>query len=219
MHGENAYNEHKPRTVNPVLCTDDLLKSVIRLGADFDRFRKVGRASWKKHEFLEGELVSSVRATVDDIKRWRRKHVWRLDARQLRKMLVQRNALVGRSSIRNCNGYAEDGVGTELALVRCAIELDQKVINLLLLRHLETRLDQCRSDCVIDVGNGLENTLCLNVSSENNTGVIYAHPFQHRHSYHRRGARPLRVHLWTRQRVRQPGSDLYALLYAKISSR
>jgi hypothetical protein len=27
-----------------------------------------------------------------------------------------------------------------------------------LLRHLETRLDQCGRDCVVDVGNGLGNT-------------------------------------------------------------
>ena len=109
---------------------------MIRLGADFHCFRKAGRAGGKEHEFLEGELVSSVRATVDDIKRWAWEYVWRLDTCQLRKVLVQRNALLGRASIRNCNGYAKDGVSTELALVWCAIKLDQEVIDLLLLRHL-----------------------------------------------------------------------------------
>jgi hypothetical protein len=107
---------------------------------------------------LESELVPGVRAAIDDVKRGGWKHVWRLDACQLRKVLIQRHALLGCGSIRNCNGYAEDGVGTELALVWCAIEPDQKVINLLLLSHFEIRLDQCGRNCVVDVGNGLEDT-------------------------------------------------------------
>jgi hypothetical protein len=107
---------------------------------------------------LESELVPGVRAAIDDVKRGGWKHVWRLDACQLRKVLIQRHALLGCGSIRNCNGYAEDGVGTELALVWCAIEPDQKVINLLLLSYFEIRLDQCGRNCVVDVGNGLEDT-------------------------------------------------------------
>jgi hypothetical protein len=107
---------------------------------------------------LESELVPSVRAAIDDVKRGGWKHVWRLDACQLRKVLIQRHALLGCGSIRNCNGYAKDGVGTKLSLVWCAIEPDQKVINLLLLGHLKTRLDQCGRNCVVDIGNGLEDT-------------------------------------------------------------
>lgn len=107
---------------------------------------------------MEGKLVPSVRAAIDDVKRGGWKHIWRLDACQLRKVLIQRNTLLGRGSIRNRNGHAEDGVGTELALVRCAIEPDQKVIYLLLLRHFETRLDQCGRNCVVDVCNGLRDT-------------------------------------------------------------
>jgi len=103
---------------------------VVRLGANFDRFSEAARADGKKHEFLESELVPSVRAAIDDIERGGGKHVWRLDACQLRKVLIQRHALLGGGSICNCNGYAKDSVGTELAFVWCAIELDQKVINL-----------------------------------------------------------------------------------------
>jgi hypothetical protein len=147
-----------PLTVNTVFCADHLLKGMIRLSADFERFCEAARAGRKEHEFLESELVPSVRAAIDDVKRGGWKHVWRLDTCQLGKMLIQRNALLGCSSIRNCNGYPEDGVGTELALVWCAIEPDQKVINLFLLRHLEIRLDQCGRNCVVDVGNGLGDT-------------------------------------------------------------
>ncbi len=131
---------------------------MVRLGANFDRFSEVVRADGKKDEFLESELVPSVRAVIDDIERRGGKHVWRLDTCQLRKVLVQRDALLCCGSICNCNGYAEDSVGTELALVWCAIEPDQKVINLLLLRHLETSLDQRGRGCVVDVGNSLEDT-------------------------------------------------------------
>lgn len=131
---------------------------MIRLGADFDSFCEAACASGKEHEFLESELVPSVRAAIDNVKRGGWKDVWRLDACQLRKVLIQRDALLGCGSIGNRNGYAKDGVGTELALVRCAIEPDQKVINLLLLRHLKTRLDQCGGDCFVDVSNGLKDS-------------------------------------------------------------
>ena len=166
-----------PLTVNTVFCTDHLLKGVIRLGADFDRFCETARGGGKEHEFLESELVPSVRAAIDNVKRGGWKHVWRLDACQLRKVLIQRHTLLGCGSIRNSNGHAEDGVGTELALVWCAIEPNQKVINLLLLRHLETRLDQRGRDCVVNVGNGLGDTFVGDVRSKNSTGVICAAPF------------------------------------------
>ena len=147
-----------PLTVNTVFCTDHLLKGVIRLAANFHRFCKGARASGKEHEFLESELVPSVRAAIDNVKRGAWEHVWRLDACQLCKVLVQRHALLGSGSICNGNGYAKDGVGTKLALVWCAIEPNQKVINLLLLRHLETRLDERGRNCVVDVGHGLGDT-------------------------------------------------------------
>ena len=146
-----------PLTINAVLCADNLLERVIGLGADFHRFSKTGRASGEKHEFLEGQLVSGVRATVDNIKRGGGEHVRGLDARELRKVLIQRDALLGCGGVRNCDGYAKDGVGTELALVRCPVELYQKVVDILLLRDIEARPDQCGRDGVVDIGDGLED--------------------------------------------------------------
>jgi hypothetical protein len=134
---------------------------VIGLSAHFHRFSKTGRASGKEHELLEGQLVPGVGATIDDVKRGGRKHVWWFDARELSKVLIQRDALLGSGSIRNCDRYAEDGIGTELALVRCPIELDQEVVDFLLLRDFETRLDQCGRDSVINISDGLEHTLYL----------------------------------------------------------
>ncbi len=103
---------HVPLTVNAVLCADNLLEGVIGLGADFYRLSETRRAGRKKHEFLEGQLVSSVRTTIDDIKRGGWENVWGFDARKIRKVLIQRDALLGRGGIGNCDGYAEDGVST-----------------------------------------------------------------------------------------------------------
>ena len=61
---------------------------------------------------MESQLVSGVRTTINDIKRGGWENVWGFDARELRKVLVQRDALLGRGGIRNCDGYAEDGVST-----------------------------------------------------------------------------------------------------------
>ena len=99
-----------------------------------------------------------MRTTVDNIKRGGREHVWGFDARELGKVLVQRDVLLGCCSLGCCNGYAEDGIGTELALVGCAVELDQEVVDLSLLRDFEARLDQCGCDGVVDVSDGLGNT-------------------------------------------------------------
>jgi len=87
---------------------------VVRLSAIFYRFSEAARADGKKHEFLESKLVPSVRAAIDDIERGGGKHEWKLDACQLRKVLVQRDSLLGCGSIYNCNKNAEDSVGTEL---------------------------------------------------------------------------------------------------------
>jgi hypothetical protein len=72
--------------------------------------------------------------------------------------LVTTNLLSG-TSFRDSHGDTEDGVGTELALVRGTVQLDQQVINLLLLSDVQTRADQFLGDDVVDVGNGLGNTL------------------------------------------------------------
>jgi hypothetical protein len=68
------------------------------------------------------------------------------------------NHLFSGSSLGNSHGDTEDSVGTELALVGSAIELDQEVIDGLLVGDVEVLLDKSRGDNVIDVGNSLVNT-------------------------------------------------------------
>jgi hypothetical protein len=45
---------HMPLTVDTVFCTNNLLKGVIRLGADFHRFRKACRTSGEERMFRSG---------------------------------------------------------------------------------------------------------------------------------------------------------------------
>lgn len=107
---------------------------------------------------MESEFVSGMGPTVDDVERWDGEDIGRLYACKFGQVLVERNALFSRTSLGDSNGYAKNSVGTKLSFVRSAIELDQEVVNLLLLSDGEARLDQSRSDGVVHVCNGLENT-------------------------------------------------------------
>src|SRR6266702_5739274 len=98
----------KLHTINAVLCTDNLLEGVVGLRTDFDRLCEARRASGEEHELLEGKLVAGVRATVDDVERGRREHVWGLDAGKFREVLVSGYALLCRCSFRNGDRHTED---------------------------------------------------------------------------------------------------------------
>jgi hypothetical protein len=66
---------------------------VISFSADLQRLGEARCTSGKKHEFLEGQFVTSMRSAIDDIKGGHRKNVRRLDTSQLREVLIQRDAL------------------------------------------------------------------------------------------------------------------------------
>lgn len=74
-------------------------------------------------------------------------------------MLVKGNTLLGRTSFSNRDRNTENGVGAEFALVRCPVELDQEIVDILLLGDDEAALNKFRGDNVVDVGNSLGNTL------------------------------------------------------------
>lgn len=74
-------------------------------------------------------------------------------------MLVERNTVLLSAGLGHCNGDTEDGIGTELGLVGGSVELDEEVIDGLLVGDLEAGLDELRGDDVVDVGNGLGDTL------------------------------------------------------------
>jgi hypothetical protein len=128
---------------------------VVRLRADLHRLGERLRASGQEHEFLERKLVARMRSAVDDVERGAGQYERRLDAREVSKVLVKRDALLRCARLRNGDGHAEDGVGAELAFVGRAVELDEEVIDFLLGSDLEAGLDELRSDDVVDVGYGL----------------------------------------------------------------
>jgi hypothetical protein len=150
-------------TVNSVFGIDDLLQGVVSLGTDFHGLREGGSSNGKQHELLEGELVSGMGTTVDDVECGSGKDVGRLDASELGQMLVQGDTLLNSSSLGDGNTDAENGVGSELTLVRGTVELDEEVIDVLLGGDLKARLDQLRGNNVVDIGDGLRNT-CAGVN-------------------------------------------------------
>ena len=99
---------------------------------NFHCFRESLCASRKKHEFLECKLVSGMRSAINDVESWGGENKRRFDARKIGEMLVERNALLGGSSLRDSNGDTKDGVCTEFSFVRCTIELDKEIINICL---------------------------------------------------------------------------------------
>ena len=96
-----------------------------------------------------------MRTTVDDVESGSWKDVGWLDASELSKVLVKGDTLLNSSSLSDSNTDAEDGVGSELTLVRGTVELDKEIIDILLSGDLKARLDQLRANNVVDIGDGL----------------------------------------------------------------
>lgn len=67
--------------------------------------------------------------------------------------------LFSGSSLRNSDTNAQDSISAQLALVRTPVELDQKVIDLLLVRDFDPGLDEFGSDDRVDVGYGFGDAL------------------------------------------------------------
>lgn len=145
--------------VNAVLLDDDLLEDVVGLGTDLHGLSESGSASGKEHELLEGKSVSSVRAAVDDVERGAGEDVGLLDASERGNVGVEGKALVSGTGLGDSHGDTEDGVGTELALVGGAVKLDHEVVDLLLRGDGQLGLDEGGADDVVDVLDGLGDTL------------------------------------------------------------
>lgn len=98
-------------------------------------------------------------ATVEHVLEGNGKDVGLLGAREVRDVGIQRNPLLSSSGL--CDGHAdtEDGIGTELLLVLGSIELVEELIDGGLVLDVDLLLDEGRCDDVVDVGNGLGNTL------------------------------------------------------------
>lgn len=146
-------------SVNAVLLDDDLLEDVVGLGADLHGLSEAGSAGGEEHELLEGKGVTSVRAAVDDVEGGAGEDVRLLDAGKRGNVSVQGKALVGGTGLGNSHGDTQDSVSTKLALVGSAVKLDHEVVDLLLRGDRDLGLDKGGADDVVDVLNGLGDTL------------------------------------------------------------
>lgn len=113
---------------------------------------------WDDHELLESEAATSVRTTVENVHEGHWEHVWLLSTGKIADVGVERDALLSRGSLGDSHGDTENGIGTELGLVRCAIELVQEVIHGRLVLDVKVGLDQLWGDLVVDIGDSLGNT-------------------------------------------------------------
>ena len=69
--------------------------------------------------------------------------------------------LLGGAGLCNSQAHTQDSIGSQLGLVLCAIELDQKLVDLGLILDIEPFLQDSRSNDVVDVGYGLQDTLSI----------------------------------------------------------
>jgi hypothetical protein len=74
-------------------------------------------------------------------------------------IVAVRSHLVSGTGLGDSHRDTQDGVSSELSLVSGSVELDEQVIDLLLLGDVKTALDEGLGDDVVDVGNGLGDTL------------------------------------------------------------
>lgn len=88
-----------------------------------------------------------------------REDVGLLGAGQVGDVCVERDTLLGSRSLCDGHGDTEDGVGTQGGLVWCSIELVQEGVNGGLVLDVDVLLDERGRNGVVDVGDGLGNTL------------------------------------------------------------
>lgn len=84
-------------TIDTVLLLDQGLQLVVNLGTDLHRLLKVLCSDGEDHEFLEGESVTCVGTTVDDVHGGCWEDVWWLDTGGLGEVDVKRDALAIRT--------------------------------------------------------------------------------------------------------------------------
>ena len=111
------------------------------------------------HELLEGKTATSVGATVEDVHEGNGEDVGLLGAGKVGDVSVEGDTLLGSGGLSDGHGDTEDGVGTELGLVGGAIKLVHEVIDGALVLDVKVLLDEGGTEDIVDVGDGLEDTL------------------------------------------------------------
>ena len=121
------------------------LEVVEDLGAHAQRVGEAGRADRDDHELLEVDRVVGVGAAVEDVH-----HRHGQDPRRLAAQVApQRLVLLRGRGARRGERDAEDRVRAQAALVRRAVELDQRAVQARLVEHVAAR--DRRGDLAVDV--------------------------------------------------------------------
>mmetsp|Transcript_896 Transcript_896/g.2413 ORF Transcript_896/g.2413 Transcript_896/m.2413 type:complete len:484 (-) Transcript_896:141-1592(-) len=145
-----------------VLLVDDLLQVVVDLRTHLHRMAEVVRANRQDHELLHRELVTRVRAAVDNVEGGHGQLELRV-ARQVSDVLVERHLLGGGAGAARRERDAEDCVGAELGLapaelVGGAVEhLNHELVERLLVGRVHP--EHLGADDRVDVVNGLHHAL------------------------------------------------------------
>lgn len=111
------------------------------------------------HELLEGKTATSVGATVEDVHEGNGKNVRLLGTGKVGDVSVEGDTLLGSGGLSDGHGDTEDGVGTELGLVGGTIKLVHEVVDGALVLDIKVLLDEGGTEDIVDVGDGLEDTL------------------------------------------------------------
>lgn len=110
------------------------------------------------HELLEGQTATGVGATVQDVLEGNGQDVGLLGTGEVGDVSVERNTLLGGSSLGNSQGDTEDGVSTKVTLVGGAVELVEELVDLGLVLDVNVLLDESGANGLVDVLHGLEDT-------------------------------------------------------------
>lgn len=114
---------------------------------------------WDNHELLEGEATASVRSAVENVLEGDRQNIGLLGTGEVRDVSIQGNTLLGSTSLGDGQANTEDGIGTQVDLVGGSVKLDEELVNLALILNVDILLNYGRSDSLVDILNGLQDTL------------------------------------------------------------
>ena len=130
-----------------------LLERVEDLGAHPQALRERAGAGRDDHELLEVDGVVGVRAAVEDVHHRHRQHARGVAA----EVAPQRQPLLDGGRVGGGQRDAEDRVGAQAALVRRAVELDQRAVERGLVGRVEP--GDGLGDLAVDVADGLRDAL------------------------------------------------------------
>eukprot|EP00128_Syssomonas_multiformis_P001164 Colp12_sorted_trinity150504_noHs@28271 len=144
--------------VQAILVLNDSSQMVVNLRAHTHGFTEVRRTGRQNHEFLHGQLVTSMATAVDNVECRDRQNDFAAPC-EISDVSVQRNTLVRGAGLADGKGNTKDRIGAHLGLGIGAIKLQEEVVDALLIGNLQLAVNQSGTKSVVYIGDGLFNTL------------------------------------------------------------